>query len=144
MCVFFFLVRLHCGFKCLLNILFLDLPLTTETAAQSLSLGGYVWGRRFHSWLSAPVPHQLKFPSSIHCSKMINIGFWLLLIFSFGYSNQNSKHTGRLQGALHCENWLTSCRLNMLMISNCIGQSFSMLLPWRNPWNNFQVSENPC
>jgi hypothetical protein len=25
-----------------------------------------------------------------------------------------------------------------------INQSFSIILPWRNPWNNFQVSGNPC
>jgi hypothetical protein len=26
----------------------------------------------------------------------------------------------------------------------CLYQPFSIFLPWRNPWNNFQVSGNPC
>jgi hypothetical protein len=26
----------------------------------------------------------------------------------------------------------------------CLEQPFSIFLPWRNPWNNFQVSGNPC
>jgi hypothetical protein len=25
-----------------------------------------------------------------------------------------------------------------------LDQPFSIFLPWRNPWNNFQVSGNPC
>jgi hypothetical protein len=27
---------------------------------------------------------------------------------------------------------------------DALEQPFSIFLPWRNPWNNFQVSENPC
>jgi hypothetical protein len=28
--------------------------------------------------------------------------------------------------------------------SYCVAQPSSMFLPWRNPWNNFQVSGNRC
>jgi hypothetical protein len=37
--------------------------------------------------------------------------------------------------------WLDSqeCEVSVLL-----DQPFSTFLPWRNPWNNFQVSGNPC
>jgi hypothetical protein len=66
---------------------------------------------------------------------------------------------------VHSVSWLSSCILRSLLSwwnfncstdvfwyenvlcllgKNCIGQPFSIVLPWRNPWNNFQVSGNPC
>jgi hypothetical protein len=32
----------------------------------------------------------------------------------------------------------------MILQYDSLHQPFSIFLPWRNPWNNFQVSGNPC
>jgi hypothetical protein len=38
----------------------------------------------------------------------------------------------------------TSYYLSIIQSNVSLEQPFSIFLPWRNPWNNFQVSGNPC
>jgi hypothetical protein len=64
------------------------------------------------------------------------------------FCSPNTNHSAhlnrtRLADLLH-NNWADPLLDRQQSLTCHLEQPFSIFLPWRNPWNNFQVSGNPC